>query len=224
MNAALHIDVRPLFPDTVHSEFRRVADEAFVLDPQEQALIEGTCSGRFQQFSTGRVIARKLLREIGAEAGPLLKNSKGAPQWPDGVAGSITHTREWCGVAVALIRHVQGLGLDIEQPERMTRQIAERILIPKELGWIDHVAEGDGLRWATLFFSAKEAVYKALNPLTGAWIGFSDVRIIPDMAGRTFSVALYHQDARVNDFAPLLQGRFSFECSYVAAGVYICRK
>ncbi|MXW07413.1 MAG: 4-phosphopantetheinyl transferase family protein [Gammaproteobacteria bacterium] len=48
----------------------------------------------------------------------------------------------------------------------------ERILLDEEL---KTVAEGSCRDWQTLFFCAKEAIYKASNPETDEFLGFKDV-------------------------------------------------
>ena len=64
-----------------------------------------------------------------------------------------------------------GLGIDIEARTAVSPQFAERVLTRAERDWLP-VPE-----WRTMVFSAKEAIYKAINPLTGEFVGFSDVEL-----------------------------------------------
>ena len=56
---------------------------------------------RQREFATGRRLAHGLLTELGVGGGPLLPGRDRAPIWPDGVVGTISHSRAWCVVAAA---------------------------------------------------------------------------------------------------------------------------
>ncbi|MDP9346762.1 MAG: 4'-phosphopantetheinyl transferase superfamily protein [Actinomycetota bacterium] len=51
-------------------------------------------------------------------------------------------------------------------------------------------AAGDLPEWATVSFAAKEAAYKALNPLTGLWIGFEEAEVGVNLARRDLVVRI----------------------------------
>ena len=71
---------------------------------------------------------------------------------------------------------------------------------------------------ATLVFSAKEAVYKRLNPLTGVSFGFDDVEVQPDLAAGSF-VATVRADPI--DQPRRLSGRFRFDGAHVLTGIVV---
>jgi 4'-phosphopantetheinyl transferase EntD len=108
----------------------------------------------------------------------VLRDPQGAPRWPDGVVGSITHCPGYRAAAVAPARTVALLGIDAEPDEPLPPDVAASV---------SGVAERAALhRWALpdrLVFCAKEAVYKAWAPATGDWLDFSDVRIAPSPDG-----------------------------------------
>ena len=100
------------------------------------------------------------------------------PVWPDGIAGSIAHSR---GLAVAVVgwrKDFAGIGVDLEpETRRAGDQTIRRVCTPAELEWIN--TPGDpGLR-AMQVFCSKEAAYKALSALGGARLGFRDVEFFP---------------------------------------------
>ena len=143
----------------------------------EAALAECMSPARRAQFAAGRALARAALAELGVEAGALPRATGGAPDWPAGCVGSITHCGEgadsWAAVAVARGNARRALGLDAERERPVSPAVRARILRPAELA-----ALGGEATWLpTLFFSAKESAYKALYPLTGRLLDFQDVEI-----------------------------------------------
>ena len=65
---------------------------------------------RRSDFLMGRLAAVEALRRLGAE-GSVGRSADGAPAWPEGIAGSLTHHS---GVAAAVVGHdLAGLGIDI---------------------------------------------------------------------------------------------------------------
>ena len=71
---------------------------------------------------------------------------------------------------------LSGLGLDIEQFGRLSVRAADRILTETESQAL-HDLDADFLRLATIVFSAKEAVYKAIYPIAGLYVGYREVQI-----------------------------------------------
>ena len=78
-------------------------------------------------------------------------------------------------------RDVAGIGVDLEAEQRVTGQLAERVLLPRE----QVVEKG----WHTMLFAAKEAAYKAVNPLVGEYLTFADVEISASADG-TYRAAM----------------------------------
>ena len=63
------------------------------LFPAEEAVIADAVDRRRREFATARACARAALAKLGVPAAPIVPGSRGAPQWPPGVVGSITHCR-----------------------------------------------------------------------------------------------------------------------------------
>ena len=85
-------------------------DPAAELFPQEWAAIARATESRRREFATGRACARAAMARLGLPAVAVLPGPRGAPQWPEGVAGSITHCAGYRAAAVALTRDVVSLG------------------------------------------------------------------------------------------------------------------
>ena len=159
------------------------------LDPAELAYpLDGSFSGAAAaDFYGGRLALRRALG--GAAAAPILKSAGGAPDLPRGVLGSISHKRP---LAVAVARPRTGgdvaaaLGVDVEraaEPSVGGERLARRVLAAGDRAAYDALsgAVDDGAR-AALFFSLKEAVYKAVAA-DAPRARFRDVALAPGADG-----------------------------------------
>src|SRR5690606_26441508 len=114
-------------------------------------------------FLAGRLCAREALQQLNAERSVPAVGTDGAPQWPAGVVGSISHGGGRALAVVGSTQRYAGLGLDIERwlPAARAERLHGEILTPAEL----QRGEAD-LAWlTTLTFSLKESLFKALYPL-----------------------------------------------------------
>jgi 4'-phosphopantetheinyl transferase EntD len=161
------------------------------LFPEEQALVARATAKRRQEFAAGRECARSALAALGVAATPILRGYRGAPQWPDGIVGSITHCAGYCAAAVARAEDLVTIGLDAEPNAALPGGVLELISQPAERARLRQLAAASpGTGWDRLLFCAKEAVYKAWFPLTGRWLGFADADITISATDGTFSAHL----------------------------------
>jgi 4'-phosphopantetheinyl transferase EntD len=101
-----------------------------------------------------------------------------APVWPRGVVGSITHTGDFAAAAVAWAADIAALGIDSEQiiDPAAAHDIADVCMVDEAT--LFRAVDGRSFcEFCTFVFSAKEAVFKCLFPLTRKFLEFSDVRI-----------------------------------------------
>jgi 4'-phosphopantetheinyl transferase EntD len=158
--------------------------------PQEAAIVERVSDKRRREFTAGRECARIALGKLGVVPVPILIGERGAPRWPPGIVGSITHCDGYRAAAVAYADDVAAIGMDAEPDDPLPRGVLDVISLPAERARLAALAgEGPAVCWDRLLFSAKESVYKAWFPLTGRWLGFedADVTIAP---GGTFTARL----------------------------------
>jgi len=161
------------------------------LFPAEQAVIAAAVGKRRQEFTTARGLARAALARIGIPPAPILPGLRGAPQWPDGVVGSITHCDGYRAAAVARSRDVLTVGIDAEPDTPVPGDVLSLVALDAERAMVrDLTAAHPGPCWDKLLFSAKEAVYKAWFPLTRAWLDFGEAHITVDPDRGTFHAAL----------------------------------
>ncbi|GAA1927492.1 4'-phosphopantetheinyl transferase superfamily protein [Streptomyces durmitorensis] len=168
------------------------------LFPEEANVVARAVDKRRREFATVRQCARSALSELGIPPVPILPGPKGAPRWPDGIVGSMTHCAGYRAAVVARSSAVRSIGIDAEP----AAPLADADVLKLVSDETERAAlAGLGIRhpdvpWDRLLFSAKESVYKTWFPLTGRWLGFEDARLDLDPDG-TFSAALLVPGPRV---------------------------
>ncbi|MER6521611.1 4'-phosphopantetheinyl transferase [Streptomyces sp. NPDC060334] len=162
------------------------------LHPEEELLVAGAEDGRRREFATVRRCAREALGKLGVAPAPILRDPKGAPRWPVGFVGAMTHCQGYRAAVVAPAGKVAALGIDAEPnlPLR-SRGVADLVTVEGERAWLPELAaRRPEVQWERLLFSAKESVYKVWYPLTGRWLDFQDAEITVDPAWSTFHARL----------------------------------
>ena len=177
----------------------RIADHTDALWPPERECLKRMRPQRTAEYSSGRRVAREALDALGVDNQPVVTRGK-APAWPAGVVGSIAHTRELAVAVAAREETISGLGVDLELVSRVGERVAKRVLSDRE------IAQCHDSTWQTLLFSAKEAVYKAVNPLVGEYLGFRDVEIHAAVTG-TFEVRTM-ETCQSTDYLRVAKGYF----------------
>ncbi|HEY5987192.1 MAG TPA: 4'-phosphopantetheinyl transferase superfamily protein [Streptosporangiaceae bacterium] len=166
-------------------------DPAAQLFAEEEAVVARAVDKRRQEFATVRACARAALAELGEPPAPILPGLRGAPQWPAGITGSITHCEGYRAAGVAKTRDVLVLGLDAEPNEALPGGILDVIALDKERAQIAGLGVTEPrVCWDRLLFCAKESVYKAWFPLTQRWLDFEAADITIDASGGTFTARL----------------------------------
>jgi 4'-phosphopantetheinyl transferase EntD len=161
--------------------------------PEESWLVQRALPKRRREFAAARNCARRALLLLGESPGPILSGANRQPLWPSGVVGSITHCHDYCAAAVAYRNQIMGLGIDAERNVVLARELYDSVCTPQELRAFRHsgiTADLLGADPGTLVFSAKESLYKAWYPITGAWLGFENAIIDLNIRSQCFSVRL----------------------------------
>jgi 4'-phosphopantetheinyl transferase EntD len=142
----------------------------------EAETVAGAVAERRREFGTVRWCARKALARIGAPAVPILPDGDGAPRWPAGVVGSITHCAGYRAAAVARSGELHAVGIDAEPHAPVPAEALELIARVEERRHLRALEDADpGRHWSRILFCAKEAIYKAWFPLTRRWLEFADL-------------------------------------------------
>ncbi|WP_320782874.1 4'-phosphopantetheinyl transferase family protein [Streptomyces sp. CRN 30] len=159
------------------------------LHPEEEPLVARAVPKRRREFTVVRSCARRAMERLGVPAQPVLNGERGAPRWPDGLVGSMTHCDGYCAAALVRATDLASLGIDAEPDAPLPEGVLSVVALPSETDRLRRLAaERPHVHWERLLFSAKESVYKAWFPLTGQWLDFSeaDIEITedPDAKGR----------------------------------------
>lgn len=153
------------------------------LSPEEQALAARFAPRRLATFVGGRLAMRSLLEELGVRVAPVLHDDRGAPLLPEGVVGSISHKDD---LAVAFVADRGSFGgVDVESRKERATDIASHVLREEELPRVGQVRGLNHREEVLLRFSAKEALYKVLDPTMRRFIGFHEVSVDPSSDGTT---------------------------------------
>lgn len=153
-------------------------DEPGDLFPEEEAAIARALGNRRREFTSVRVCARRALAALGQPPAPLVPGERGAPRWPDGITGSMTHCDGYRGCVAARTADLASVGLDAEPNDVLPPRVEQRVMLPAERAHVAALAAASpGVCWDRLLFSAKEALYKAWFPVTGRWLGFEQATI-----------------------------------------------
>ena len=156
-----------------------VVEGGWGLWPGEGAHLVDAVARRRREFATGRRCAREALVALGLAPAPILTGAGREPLWPPGVVGSITHCEGYRAAAVSRrTSDVAGLGVDAEPHLVLPPGVLEVVADEAERRHVaERVSADPDTAWDRLLFSAKESVYKAWFPVTGAWLGFEQVQV-----------------------------------------------
>ncbi|MFJ7275025.1 4'-phosphopantetheinyl transferase [Kitasatospora sp. NPDC098663] len=187
-----------LLPDAVVTEVSYDDPPEARLEPAEEAAVVQAVAKRRREFTTVRHCARTALTRLGIPYRPLVPGLRGAPSWPDGVVGSLTHCEGFRAAAVALSGDLASVGIDAEPALPLPDDVLDVIALPEEgKRIVDLLAEHPDTPWDRILFSAKESVYKAWFPLTEQFLDFSEADLVLSPDG-SFTARLLVPGPNVN--------------------------
>lgn len=158
-----------------------LADRDTALRGSERTMLSAMRGERRRTFSSGRYCVRAAQHCLGLSDDAIGRAGR-VPIWPAGTVGSISHCSD---LAVAgLSCSLAGMGVDIERSERITPKLHGKIFTERERADL----EGLPSAAAAVTFSAKEAGYKAIFPLSNQYIGFQEAEIIHHWTEQSFTI------------------------------------
>lgn len=134
---------------------------------------------RLAQYRMGRVLARLALEAMTGRRLIPTRDEGGRPNWPAHTVGSITHTNDLAAAVVAPARQLAGIGIDAEEQRQLSPAAQNAVCTPAE--------QARPAQSPVLAFSAKEAIYKTLDPLGIEPLRFQDVTVIESSGQLHFS-------------------------------------
>jgi len=169
------------------------------LFPEEEQIIARAVAVRRREYATVRSCARSCLNRLGYPPVPILPGVGGAPTWPAGVQGSMTHCAGYAAAAVGPVPQISAIGIDAEPDVPLPDGVLDLIATAAERDSLAVAGMEPGSpSWDRLLFSAKEAVYKAWFPLAGEWLDHQQAEIIFDPRDGTFAALLSRDGLIVN--------------------------
>lgn len=152
--------------------------------PEERAVVAHAAPKRRHEHAAGRTLARRLCAELGLPAtGPLLADEDDVPCWPDEVIGSISHCDTLCIVVVAKRALALAIGVDIEPAAPLPEGVEGLVLFEPDRAGLLGFRELPRPFAERLVFSAKEAAYKAIFPLTRRSLDFDEMAVTAHPGG-----------------------------------------
>jgi len=166
-------DLQHLVPRGAVAGARRIGRlDADFLTPAERADRGPAVAKALHASGAARAVARQLLASLGYAPCDIRRGPGGAPIWPRGVVGSLSHCSNIAVAAVARATEIEALGIDIEPAEGIEPELARMVLTGREAT----MAGNDPLHAHTCF-AIKEAIYKAVFPRDGVFLDFHDVEL-----------------------------------------------
>lgn len=216
--------IERILPSRVASAESFGDDPHAILFPQERVAIARASESRRREFATARACARAAMTRLGLPEVAVLPGPRGAPQWPDGVIGSITHCAGYRAAAIARTKDAISLGVDAEPNEALPDHgMLELIALGEERAHLGELAALiPGVCWDRLLFSAKESVFKAWFPLARRWLDFDSAAVVIDPQEGTFTARLLVPGPLVGG-APLttLSGRWLAAHGYLVTSIVL---
>ena len=167
--------IRGLFPEGVAVSCASAFDIEPPLIGAEVPAVRRAVASRQREFRRGRGCARQALRHFGLPPTELPVGLHREPIWPSGYVGSITHCEGFVGAVASPNKICCGLGLDAEPVRPLPPEVRNVVLTVREMD--QATASGSAPSLELVFFSAKEAIHKALFPKTQVWMDFLDVEL-----------------------------------------------
>lgn len=191
------------------------------LSPEEQKIAYSFSAGRLKEFSIGRYCARKALFQVGISDFSILKAHSGHPIWPDKFVGSITHTPFITAAVVASKSAALSIGIDIEEICNFPAEMKDIILRDDEYYTFQEYSEYSNDVKLALFFSIKESVYKAYNPIYKNFLDFKDVKLTLTKSKHSFRAVIGNYFLGQNSEPELIEGFFSIHSDRVYTSAWI---
>lgn len=154
-----------------------LANEQLPIPDADRQLVARAVPRRRAEFVAGRWCAHQALRAIAMPAAALPTGPLGAPRWPAGAVGSITHDAGYCAAVAGPSAAAAGIGIDWCDDTRLEGlpALAEQIVAEAERAALGRAPSA--AHHLQRLFCAKEAVVKAASASVGQFLELRDITI-----------------------------------------------
>ncbi|MGY3621912.1 4'-phosphopantetheinyl transferase family protein [Bradyrhizobium sp. USDA 10063] len=180
---------------------------------------------RQHEFIIGRYCAYRAVRQIQPDFDwrmQIGRGPTGAPVWPDGIIGSITHTDGHIAAAAAHRDRVDAIGIDSERilSAEVAHEVSSLVVSTSELVRIASTTQLDPIKALTLCFSAKESLFKCLHPLIDQYFDYLDAEVVSvQVEARRFGIRLGRSLSSYLPLGMVLFGHFACGDGFVHTGL-----
>lgn len=149
----------------------------FVADASLPPFIRNAAMKRKLSFIGGRLCAESALKRIGFPNAIVARHDSGAPIWPDGVVGSITHTDQFAYAVACRAINAVSLGIDSENifSDATLKDVRQLCCTTNEN--INLFKSTNNNLVGTIIFSAKESLYKSIHSHINRFVDFSEIEL-----------------------------------------------
>jgi enterobactin synthetase component D len=128
---------------------------------------------RKSEFLAGRMLVSRAFEQLAISPQDIAIGHKRAPIWPRDMQGSITHSRGFCACILTTAQNLC-VGIDIETllSENALRSVRHIAMDEEDIMVQASQTSFSTQELATILFSAKETLYKALFPIVQSFFGF----------------------------------------------------
>jgi 4'-phosphopantetheinyl transferase EntD len=205
-------DIASIFPSGVLTLCEHRAQWSTDITPQESTQLGDVCEKRYAEFCAGRSQARRLIAMINGTAQPLLIGDYRQPLWPSDVSGSISHSDQFCAVAVAPREKIADLGIDVDTLEALDPGVIDVVLTDNEVSQTEENSED----WVSkLIFSIKESNYKCCYSKVRTYIDFKQCEVKLDFATQSYVSDIRCLDADQREVHLQLRGKWLIEADHI---------
>lgn len=126
--------IEEVLPDSVVAVESRGDDEAChaALHPEEEVVVARAVEKRRREFTAVRACARRAMARLGVPPQPILPGERGAPRWPEGLRGSMTHCDGYRAAALVRATDLASLGIDAEPHGPLPDGVLNSVALPAE--------------------------------------------------------------------------------------------
>jgi enterobactin synthetase component D len=177
---------------------------------------------RTNEFLAGRVCALRAVHQLHFFTDFISIGKNNIPLWPKDLIGSITHCENFAAAEVAYKKDLTGIGIDAEKIfDSKTAHLIEKVVLQKsERVFLDYL---DFNQLITLFYSAKESTFKAINSVSPIFLDFSDLQLTRlDLKKFSFEIELKNKTKKLPKF-PKFYGDYLFKNSIFYTRIEIPR-
>jgi len=191
---------------------------------EEQISVKNAVLNRKSEFYAGRIAARNALKKLGVLPITIPVGPGRMPIWPEGIIGSITHTRIYAMAATAYTASLKGIGIDLEKNARITADLLEHLnsSCRKDVSLKCRQAlNSKGICAQTLEFSIMEASFKAYFSITQHYIEWEEVSCDIDPDTNCFTIKISDSFTPSTNNVNRIMGRFGLVDAHLISVAWI---